>query len=110
MTGTTTRPRRHRPGAGPRRRSTGSSTGRPVPSLDERLVGTPHPGREALAVGPVADVVAEQPLDVVGQLCAGDLEPAQLATERRVHPDRATEVDLESFTVVDDRALEADVC
>ena len=37
------------------------------------------------------------------------LQPAQLAAERDVHPERAAEVDLEALLAVDDRALQADV-
>ena len=57
---------------------------------------------------------AEHPLDVVGQLGAGHLEPAGLAAEARLGPELAAEVHLEALGLLpvgvgDEHALEADV-
>src|SRR4051812_29884928 len=61
------------------RRSRGSGRGRPATSLEVRLVRPQHPLREALALLALRDVLADHPLDVLAELRAGDLEPAQLA-------------------------------
>src|SRR5438034_5610590 len=107
-----------RPGGGPRRRSTGSRTAPavrpraprpPARSHQEPFVGAAGPGGELLAVGPVSEVVAQDPLDVVGQAIRPHLQPTQLAAERRVGPERAAQVDLESLAAVHGRALEPDV-
>src|SRR3954462_8540098 len=114
MTGTTTCHGCRSAGEGPRPRSTGSRTEPREWStsglLNERFVGAVHPGREGLPVCAVAGVVAEHAFDVVGQLRACHLEPAQLPTEGRVlAADRTAEMDLEALSVVNDGALEPDV-
>src|SRR5215468_8699117 len=96
-----------RPGGGPRPRSTGSRTAPavrrraprpPARSRQQPFVGAAGPGGELLAVGPVGEIVAQDPLDVVGQAVRAHLQPAQLAAERRVGPERAAQVDLEALT------------
>src|SRR5215468_11788588 len=117
-----------RPGGGPRPRSTGSRTAPavrplapcppaprppapcpPARSHQQPFVGAAGPGGELLAVGPVREVVAQDALDVVGQAVRPHLQPAQLAAERRVGPERAAQVHLESLAAVHGRALEPDV-
>src|SRR5215467_7752445 len=107
-----------RPGGGPRPRSTGSRTApavrprAPRPrarSHQQPFVGAAGPGGELLALGPVNEVVAQDPLDVVGQAIRPHLQPAQLAAERRIGPERAAQVHLEALAAVHGRALEPDV-
>src|SRR6478672_5938738 len=107
-----------RPGGGPRPRSTGSRTAPAAPpraprpparSHQQPFVGAAGPGGELLAVGPVAEVVAQDPLDVVGQAIRAHLQPAQLTAERRVGPERAAQVYLEPLAAVHGRALKPDV-
>src|SRR5215467_15182063 len=98
-----------RPGGGPRPRSTGSRTAPavrpraprpPARSHQQPFVGAAGPGGELLAVGPVSKVVAQDPLDVVGQAIRPHLQPAQLAAERRIGPERAAQVHLEPLATV----------
>src|SRR5262249_45789844 len=114
--------------AGPRRPDTATAAGAPYAafgpapaacraglsslayvSYQEPFVGAAGPGGELLAFGPVGEVVAQNPLDVVGQPVGGHLQAAQFPAERGIAAERSPQVHLEALAAVHDRPLQPDV-
>jgi len=87
--------------------------GRLARSLEVVLLGPQHPLREPLALLALRDVMAHHPLDVVAELLARDLEPAELAAEAGIEAQTTAEVHLEALDLLalvhDELALQADV-